>query len=80
MGALKNGELLRIAATQFDAFVTVDSNLPHQQNAASFAITIIVLRSRTTRLRDLRELLPRLRAVLASARPGQFVILSWREL
>lgn len=77
---IKNGALLRLAATQFDVFLTVDSNLPHQQNAASMEIAVIVLRGRTTRLPDLRELLPSLREALIMPRIGEFRILSWRDI
>lgn len=77
---VKNGDLLRLAATEFDVFLTVDSNLPHQQNAASFGIAVIVLRGRTTRLPDLRELLPLLKDALRVARTGEFRVLSWRNL
>ena len=37
---IKNGELLTLAAQQFDAFVTVDRNLSFQQNLAAFPIAI----------------------------------------
>lgn len=77
---LKNGALLRRAASQFDVFVTVDGNLPYQQNAATVDFAVIVLRGRTTRLPDLRELLPSLRAALKTPRVGEFQIVSWREL
>ena len=50
---IKNGELLTLAAQQFDAFVTVDRNLSFQQNLAAFPIAIFVLRARTNRLADL---------------------------
>jgi hypothetical protein len=76
---VKNGALLRLAATEFDAFVTVDSNLPYQQNAANLQIAVIVLRGRTTRLPDLRKLLPALHDALITPRTGEFVILSWRD-
>jgi predicted nuclease of predicted toxin-antitoxin system len=33
---LKNGELLRAAAEQFDALITVDRRMPTQQNLAQF--------------------------------------------
>ena len=32
---IKNGELLALAATTFEAFITVDKNLPYQQNTAT---------------------------------------------
>ena len=77
---VKNGALLRLAATQFDVFVTVDSNLPYQQNPDSLQLAVIVLRGRTTRLRDLRQLLPALYNALKAPRAGEFQILSWRDI
>lgn len=43
---IKNGELLALAAEQFDVFVTVDRNLSGQQNLGSFPIAVIVLRTK----------------------------------
>lgn len=76
---IKNGALLRLAATQFDVFVTVDSNLPYQQNAETLGIAVIILRGRTTRLPDLRKLLPALHEALKAPRAGEFRILRWRD-
>ena len=72
---IQNGELLALAAQQFDAFVTVDRNLSFQQNLAAFPIAVLVLRARTNRLADLRPLAPALLAALPSSKPGvaQFV-------
>jgi hypothetical protein len=47
---IRNGELLGLAAKEFDVFVTVDRNLSFQQNLPAFAIAVIVLRARTNRL------------------------------
>jgi hypothetical protein len=77
---VKNGALLKLASSQFDVFLTVDSNLPHQQNPATFDIAVIVLSGRTTRLPDLRKLLPALHNALKEARGGEFRIVSWRDL
>jgi hypothetical protein len=35
---IKNGKLLALSATSFDAFITVDKNLPYQQNMSSLHI------------------------------------------
>lgn len=72
---IKNGELLRLAAEQFDVFITVDRNLTFQQDVSTFAIAVIVLRSRSNRLADLRALVPNMLSAIAVARPGavQFV-------
>ena len=55
---IKNGELLARAAQHFDVFVTVDQNLAFQQNLTALPIATIVLRAKTTRLSDLRTLVP----------------------
>ena len=34
-GRVKNGALMTLAAKEFDAFLTVDKNLPYQQNVAN---------------------------------------------
>lgn len=39
----KNGELLRVASGEFDAFITVDSNLVHQQHLVGVPFIVIVL-------------------------------------
>ena len=68
--SIKNGELLALAAQQFDAFITVDRNLSFQQNVVAFPIAIIVLRARTNRLADLRPLIPALLAALRTSKAG----------
>jgi len=73
-----DGTLLALAAMQFDAFVTVDKDLPEEQNIANFDIAVVVLRGRTTRLVDLRALLDPLHEALRHAKPRELQIVSWR--
>ena len=68
--AIKNGELLTLAAKSFDVFVTVDHNLSFQQNLPSFTVAVVVLRAKTNRLADLRPLVPRLLAAIDTAQTG----------
>ena len=68
--AIKNGEPLTLVSQHFDVFVTVDQNLPFQQNVSSYAAAVLVLRAKTNRLADLRPLVPKLLAALDLARPG----------
>jgi hypothetical protein len=67
---VKNGELLALAAKEFDVFVTVDRNLSFQQNLPAFAIAVIVLRAASNRLSDLKPLVPQLLVSIASAKTG----------
>ena len=68
--AIKNGELLGLAAARFEIFVTVDGNLAFQQNLASYPIAIIVLRAKSNRLSDLRPLVPKLLEAIEARQPG----------
>jgi predicted nuclease of predicted toxin-antitoxin system len=51
---VKNGKLLALAADEFDALVTVDKNLPYQQNLNTLPVAVIVSgcasRTRSSRL------------------------------
>jgi hypothetical protein len=68
--AIKNGDLLALAAKEFDVFLTVDRNLSFQQNIPAFAIAVIVMRASSNRLADLRSLIPELLARIPGAKKG----------
>ena len=73
---LKNGELLGRAQREFEAFVTVDRNLPFQQALSRFSIAVIVLRAPSNRIADLRGLVPQLLTALPVAKRGE---VTWVE-
>jgi hypothetical protein len=66
-----NGELLRRAAGHFDAFLTMDRNLEHQQNLPGLPFGVLVLRAPSNRLIHLRPLIPDILDALKSLVPGQ---------
>ncbi|NOZ40237.1 MAG: hypothetical protein GXP24_08435 [Planctomycetes bacterium] len=66
----KNGELLSLAAAEFDIFVTMDGGIPYQQNLAGHELAVIVLQAVSNRLADLLPLVPELLDCLEAARPG----------
>lgn len=67
---LKNGALLTLAQAEFDVFVTVDRNLPYQQNLPRYDLAVVVLRAKSNRLADLQLLVPELLNVLATTPKG----------
>ncbi len=67
---IKNGELLALAAKEFEIFVTVDRNLSFQQNLPAFVIAVIILRAPSNRLADLKLLVPDLLAHIPRAKRG----------
>ena len=57
----KNGELLRLLTeNSFELFVTVDRNLPYQQNLERLTLTIFVLRAKNNTRETLRLLIPKM--------------------
>lgn len=61
----KNGELLGLMTMGgFDALVTMDKNLQHQQNLSRFPIVIIVLEVFDSKFEVVQQLVPRLLARL----------------
>ena len=71
--AIRNGELLRRAARSFDAFITVDRGLPHQQNLKGIELVVITLVAASNRLAALRPFMPSVLQHLEVARPGDLI-------
>jgi hypothetical protein len=55
----RNGELLQMAQQRFDAFVTMDGGIPHQQNLRGIALGIVLIEARSNRYGDLAPLMER---------------------
>lgn len=71
---VKNGKLLALAAAGFDAFVTVNKNLPYQQNAAALPIAVLVLDAKSNELPFLLPLM--LEAVLNTLVKGSYALVA----
>ena len=71
---VKNGKLLALAATEFDAFITVDKNLPFQQNLATLPIALVVLDALSNELPALQPLVPALLRELSVLKPRSYVL------
>jgi len=67
---VKNGELLRLAAKDFDALLTVDRNLEYQQNFSGLTLAVVVVDAASNDIAVLRPLMPAVCEALAKARPG----------
>ena len=74
---VKNGKLLALAAESFDAFVTVDKNLPYQQNPSSLPLAVLVLDAASNELPALLELVPALEKALVNLKPCTYVLVRW---
>ena len=63
----RNGELLALAASKFDVFLTADRNLSYQQDVSAYDIAVVVLTAHSNRLDDLRPLVPRILKIIPTA-------------
>jgi predicted nuclease of predicted toxin-antitoxin system len=70
---LKNGELLKAASGNFDVLLTVDKNIPYQQNTTGLNIAILILVTRSNAYTVLKPLLPKALAALEQIKPGEIV-------
>lgn len=72
---LKNGELLQAASGQFQVLITVDRNIPAQQNLAVLQIALMIMRAKTNRFEHLEPLIPQALATLETIQPGTIVVI-----
>lgn len=70
-GGLSNGVLLKLAAQQFEVFLTGDRNLSFQQNLSTFDIAVVVLHAENTQLHHTIPLMPKVMALLPQLGPGK---------
>jgi hypothetical protein len=70
---LENGDLLKAAAGNYQVLITVDQNIPHQQNIADLNIAILVSRSQRNSYARLKPRLPMALKALDTIKPGDVV-------
>ena len=68
---MQNGELLQHASESFEAFVTIDANLPYQQVLERFQIRVVLLHAPSNRLADLEQLVPVILSSLDGIEQGE---------
>ena len=77
--SIVNGELIKLAETEFEVFVTVDKGILYQQNLRSTVLGFIFLRAQSNRLEDLLPLVADMLTALATIRAGDIVQLALPE-
>jgi hypothetical protein len=71
---ISNGKLLALIAGNYDAFLTVDKNLPIQQKTVALSFGIVVLHAPSNQLDNLRPLVPQILTALAALQLGTVAI------
>jgi predicted nuclease of predicted toxin-antitoxin system len=69
-GGIKNGDLLRLAETEFNLFITSDQNIRYQQNLAGQQVAILELS--TNDYRRIKEAAELIRSTIAKIQPKEF--------
>jgi hypothetical protein len=70
----RNSDLLKLMLSEsFEAFLTVDQNLPFQQNVAASGVAVVVVVARTNRLKEIRPLVPAILDALRRVKPGELI-------
>jgi predicted nuclease of predicted toxin-antitoxin system len=67
---IKNGELLELAAVEFDLFITSDQNIRYQQNL--LGSTIAVLEFSTNDLRRIRAAAAMIQKEISAIKPAEY--------
>ena|SRR5438034_7512352 len=75
----KNGELLRLAESIFDVFLTNDQNLEHQQNLSNYRLAVIVIVAPTNDINDLLPLVPQMNKALSNIKVGDIKYIKERS-
>lgn len=70
---MKNSELLRAAEAEFDALVTMDKGIEHQQNLSRINLGIVLISARSNRRQDVEPAMPEVNRVLRVIRPGEVI-------
>ncbi|MXY26633.1 hypothetical protein F4Y59_00515 [Candidatus Poribacteria bacterium] len=70
---MRNGELLEQAAAAFDALVTMDKGIEHQQNFRKYAIGVILISARSNRLQDIQPAMLQVNAVFRKIQPRNII-------
>ena len=66
----KNGALLRAAELEFDVFVTMDRNLPFQQNLKVLHLAVVVIRAPSNAFSQVAPMMPNVNRAIRGAQPG----------
>lgn len=73
---MSDGEVLRRADEQFDVLVTMDQNLPYQQNLSAFEVAVVVLKAPSNAFPDVVELMPKVNEQVRHAKAGETTVVA----
>jgi hypothetical protein len=76
----RDGELLRLAADNFDVFVTIDAGLVYEQRIAHRRLGVVSLVASSNEIEAIRPLMSGLRHAVMKVKPGQVIRVTTEDL
>lgn len=70
---LDNSALLEQAGEQFGALISMDKNMPVQQDISRYRVGVVLVRAHSNRIEAIRPLIPAILRAMAEVRPGTVV-------
>lgn len=64
---------MHLAEQEFDALVSTDEGIPHQQNVSTFDLVLVLLRARSNIYEDLAPLMDEVNSALGTVEHGTVV-------
>lgn len=68
---MRNGDLLSVAAPEFDALLTMDRGIDYQQDLSSYDIAVLLVVARSNRREDVEPTMPEVNRMLDDIEPGR---------
>jgi hypothetical protein len=69
---IKNGELLRKAAGEFDVFITSDKNIEYQQYKNTLPLPVIIIATKGNMWQDILPVIPKIQSLLETELSNEF--------
>lgn len=73
---ISDGDLLRRASDQFEVLITMDQNLPYQQNLPAFEVAVVVLKASSNAFPDVVGCMPEVNEQVRHANAGEATVVT----
>jgi predicted nuclease of predicted toxin-antitoxin system len=71
-----NGALLSLAEAEFNAMVTLDANMRHQQNLPTYDLGVVLITARSNKRSAIEPAMPEVNRLLSTVEPGRLYVIA----
>ena len=72
----KNGNLLTLAAAEFDVLFTLDTNMRYQQNLPKYDLAVVLVTALSNKRSEIEPAMPEVNRLLRSVEPGLLYVVA----